>query len=125
LRHAHGTKRERNIVGTLDILKPNERKALVAAAAMLRGSFPVAELLLFGSRARGEGDEESDLDLLIVTSQPVDWRLRAAMVNALFEIELEHDVILSPLVVANTEWKAGDGPLWPIRDRIVRDGMAV
>jgi predicted nucleotidyltransferase len=102
-----------------------ERDALKAAATMLKRRFPVAEVVLFGSRARGEGDPESDLDLLVLTTRSLDWRERAAIVDALFDIELSHDVVLSPLVVPQAEWRRGAYAGLPIHDEIGRDGVAV
>jgi predicted nucleotidyltransferase len=52
---------------------------------------PGARVVLFGSRARGEGDRYSDYDLLIITpetftlQEKIDWssRLDRAIVNAI------------------------------------------
>jgi len=46
-------------------LDDHERAAIRAAARLLRERFAALEVVLFGSRARGEGDAESDLDLLM------------------------------------------------------------
>jgi hypothetical protein len=42
-------------------LQENERRAIEAAARLLRAEFPVQQVILFGSKARGSGDDESDL----------------------------------------------------------------
>ena len=34
----------------------------------------IEKIILFGSRARGEGRENSDWDLLIVTKEKLDWK---------------------------------------------------
>ncbi len=51
----------------MDLL-PSETAALDELRAWLRARFAdrVRELALFGSRARGEGHEDSDLDVLVV-----------------------------------------------------------
>jgi len=106
-------------------LTAREVAALRAAAACLRRRFPVEEVVLFGSRARGGGDAESDLDLLVVTTRRLAWPERAAVVDALFDIELEHDVVLSPLIVARDEWDKGPFRVLSIHAEIGRDGVAV
>jgi uncharacterized protein len=106
-------------------LDSREHAAISAAARLLRERFAALEVVLFGSRARGEGDAESDLDLLVVTARPLDWRERQALVDALFDIELEHDVVLSPLVVARDAWQRGPYTVLPIRWEIERDGVTV
>ncbi len=52
-------------------IKDSEKNAVLDASAMLREAFPVKEVILFGSKARGDDDEESDIDLLLLTSRPV------------------------------------------------------
>lgn len=49
-------------------------------------------------RARGEGDRESDLDVLIVVADG-DWRLRDAVSDESVEPWLTHHVLLSPVVL--------------------------
>ena len=72
--------------GTIDqaALDDKERAAIRAAARLLRERFAAVEVVLFGSRARGEGDAESDLDLLVLTARPLRWRERHALIDALF-----------------------------------------
>jgi predicted nucleotidyltransferase len=44
----------------------NERRAIEAAARLPHEAFPVEQVVLFGSKARAAGDEESDIDLLVL-----------------------------------------------------------
>jgi predicted nucleotidyltransferase len=106
-------------------LDDRERVAIRAAARLLRERFSALQVVLFGSRARGEGDAESDLDLLVLTARPLDWRERQALVDALFEIELAHEVVLSPLVVMRDAWQHGPYTVLPIHAEVERDGVTV
>ena len=49
-------------------LRDNEKKAIQEATRMLKEKFPVKEVILFGSKARGDDDEDSDIDLLLLTT---------------------------------------------------------
>ena len=49
-------------------LRDNEKKAIQEATGMLKEKFPVKEVILFGSKARGDDDEDSDIDLLLLTT---------------------------------------------------------
>jgi predicted nucleotidyltransferase len=53
---------------------------------------------LFGSRARGEGHEESDLDLALIVEAGGRAR-RHALYDLAFDIGLAHGVTLAPLVL--------------------------
>lgn len=46
-------------------LKDNERKALLELKGRLLKKYPGVEIILYGSKARGDFDKESDIDLLI------------------------------------------------------------
>jgi len=55
----------------------------------------LVELVLFGSRARGEAEEESDYDVLVVLQGNVSpGRERQAVGDAVYGICREHDVVI-------------------------------
>jgi len=41
---------------------------------VLKAQFPVEEVVLYGSSARGTDEEDSDIDLLVLTTRPVGWQ---------------------------------------------------
>lgn len=112
---------------TLDAvpLMENEREAIRLAAEALHARFPVEEIILFGSKARGDSQPDSDTDLLILTSRPFTWQERGHVVTTLFPIGLEHDVIFSPFVLERREWQEGVTSVLPIHYEIERDGVSV
>ena len=112
-------------MNTLDniSIKDNERNAVIEASAMLREAFPVKEVVLFGSKARGDDDDESDIDLLVLTSQPVSWSDRKAINNALYEIQIRYDIIISPLITTVAEWNEGTYSVLPIHAEISAQGV--
>lgn len=54
--------------------------------------------MLFGSKVRGDFDEESDLDVLLLVKNS-DWHLQDEVALTAFEPMLEHDVVITPLVI--------------------------
>jgi uncharacterized protein len=54
-----------------------------------------AELVLYGSRARGDAGLEYDSDLLILIDGPVDCKLEDLMRQRLYRLELESGFALS------------------------------
>jgi predicted nucleotidyltransferase len=79
----------------------SEEAALRAFGAWLRARFGarLRELALFGSRARGEGHAESDLDVLVVVDDLTSAEAREV---ARFRGDLltEHGVLVSPFTVS-------------------------
>jgi len=112
-------------VKTLDDIgiKESERNAVVDASTMLKEAFPVREVVLFGSKARGEDDEESDIDLLVLTHQPLSWDERKAINNALYGIQMKYDILISTLITTVTEWNEGTFSVLPIHGEISEQGI--
>jgi predicted nucleotidyltransferase len=104
-------------------IKHHERLAVIEAARLLKERFSAREVILFGSKARGDDDEESDIDLLILTSKRVSWDERKAINDALFDIELAHDVVISTLIATDAEWNEGTFPVLPIHHEISEHGV--
>jgi predicted nucleotidyltransferase len=95
-------------------LKAKDEQAIAKAIELLRRHFPVEQVLLYGSKATGEDTEESDLDLLVLTSRKLSWQERDALTDALFDVELAYDVVISTLVVPLVEWQTGYYSVLPI-----------
>lgn len=105
-------------------LSNKDRQGIINAVNLLKRQFPVEQVILFGSKARGTDDPESDIDLLVLTKRKLDWQEREKLINDLFDIELAHDVVISTLVVPKNEWEQGYWTVLPIKDEIERDGVA-
>ncbi|MDY6843777.1 MAG: nucleotidyltransferase domain-containing protein [Thermodesulfobacteriota bacterium] len=104
-------------------LEHREKCAISEASKVLKENFRVQEVMLFGSKARGDDDAESDIDLLVLTTQPVSWDERKAINNALYEIQLRHDVVISTLITIVTEWNEGTFSVLPIHEEILEQGV--
>lgn len=85
----------------------------------------VQSLTLFGSTARGTAKAGSDIDLLVLTSRPLDNRSRHKITDIQFEVNLKYGTNFSSLVVAANEWEHGVASVLPIKRAVVRDGIPV
>lgn len=104
-------------------LHPNERLAIEAAARLLRENLPVSQVILFGSKARGDGDAESDIDLLSLTSRPLDWREEKSVLALLAPIQEEFDVFFGTIEISEQDWYHGIYQVMPLRTEVERDGV--
>jgi len=95
-----------NLARNLPHLTPNEQAGLADFANRLRQRYgdDLLHLVLFGSKARGDFDEESDLDVLVVIRMPDDdyWRYWDEIVGIAWDVELAHGFVIS-LVVKNED----------------------
>ena len=87
-------------------LTENERTALNAFVAALseRYSDDILSVRLFGSKARGDFQADSDLDVLVLATHD-DWRFRQAISFLAADLSLDHDLVLAPKVVSRTRWE--------------------
>lgn len=73
---------------------------------MTETNYPKSEILLFGSRARGDANENSDWDLLfLVNNDALNVDTEIEIINSLYEIELELGIVLSPVIFSKKEWE--------------------
>lgn len=106
-------------------LMKNESEAIEAAVKMLKSEFSVIKVILFGSKARGDHDEYSDIDLLVIASKLLHWKEEKAIIGALFDIGMEYNVIFSPLFTSVDEWENGIFTEFSVYQEISRDGAVV
>ena len=68
-------------------------------------------LYLYGSYARNEADEDSDVDVMIVLDGPVEAGLEVSRVNAVVsDICLENDLLISTFPVSASSLETERGP---------------
>jgi predicted nucleotidyltransferase len=92
------------------VLAPHKVAALDAFARAVRqhlGTRLVA-LKLFGSHARGEAAPDSDLDGLVLVAE-ASPAVENAVLDLAFDVNLAHDVYISPRVIGR---RIFEDPVW-------------
>jgi predicted nucleotidyltransferase len=86
-------------------MNANQQQALSEYIEALRGRFGphIERLLLYGSQARGDADEGSDIDLLVVTESG-ERRLKNEITDMAFDVMVKHGLDIEPVVVSRDEW---------------------
>jgi len=85
---------------------------------------PESEIILYGSRARGEEKEESDWDVLILVPYPAGIKEEQQFRHKLFEVELQFGQAISTLVKSKNEWE-GKFRVTPLYQNIAQEGIAI
>lgn len=102
------------------MLTPLESETLDGFRAGLRALFGerLKELTLFGSRARREGHEQSDLDVLVLVDG-LRREERRAVLDLCLELELGRGMSIEPIVRDAATWRASSS----LGREIARDGV--
>ena len=90
---------------SLPHLASQERRAIDQYVACIRDRFPgrILSVALFGSKARGDADTESDIDLIVLVDSE-DSEFRSELWRIASDLSLEHNVVLSVRVYAQDRW---------------------
>ncbi len=81
-------------------------------------------IVLYGSYARGEQTEESDVDVALVLRKKETKKQYDAMVDLVVDYELEHDVVLSTITIEAShyeEWRR----VLPYYKNIEKEGITL
>lgn len=80
------------------------------------------DVVLFGSYARGEAHEESDVDVLVLLDR-VEWSDRKAILDVAGDLWFETDLFVSPHVIDQATYKRWREEERPLVMDVERDGI--
>ncbi len=107
-------------------LNPVERQALDELRRRLFQKYDfVQQLVLFGSVARGTATEESDIDLLIFTRDPLDNWTRREISEVVSDVNLEYETNICTIVLDQGTWTTIYPAELAIKREVQRDGIVV
>lgn len=109
----------------VEMISGRDRQLLHEIKQIVRKSLPAAEVLLYGSVARGTQDPESDYDILVLTGEPLSKEEETSVDDSIFELELATGLVVSTIFCSKEQW---DTPLYramPFHWEIDRDAVVL
>jgi predicted nucleotidyltransferase len=85
---------------------------------------PNSEIILYGSRARGDEREDSDWDLLILVPYHAGLKEEQKFRHKLFDVELQYGQAISTLVKSKKDWE-GKFRITPLYHNIMHEGVTI
>ncbi len=106
-------------------LSKNEQMALNEIHQKVSELFKIKSIILFGSIVRGETDEESDIDLLILTENKIDRPESHKITDIVCDVNLKYDTNYSILVIDSYTWDEGIYSILPLKHEIQVEGIEI
>ena len=106
--------------------KETDRTALRAFSEHMHARLPETQVdvLLFGSKARGDDRFDSDIDVLVIVPND-DLQTRDAIYGASLDVSLEHDVVISPKVRSREAFERMRNGTTPFARNVIREGVPI
>lgn len=109
---------------TINELSKREMTALLAVKEEIARHYPLRWMKLFGSKARGDADSESDLDVAIAIDE-LDWETEKGVYEICFYASLEHDALISPVVYSGQELSQSRTRSTPFFQNLEQEGLTI
>ncbi len=110
----------------LDCLTDNERKALAELKEKITEKYPGAKLILYGSKARGDYNRDSDIDLLILLDVDINSKVEDIIYgNALLNVNKKYpNSVFSLLIESKKDWEHYKGNPF-LKENIIKEGLPI
>lgn len=105
-------------------LRENEKRAIETLKKELAKRVDLIELRLFGSKARGEGGAESDIDVMIQVAE-TNPEVEALIDDIIFKINLENESFISAIIFGQKELEEGPLSESPLYRVIQKEGVPI
>jgi predicted nucleotidyltransferase len=105
-------------------LSESEQTAISTYVQAIRRQYPnrILAVALFGSKARGDDDPESDIDLLVICDSE-DRLFLSALWRKASEISLEQGVLISVRIYSQERWHKSRQIGLPFTREIISDSV--
>jgi predicted nucleotidyltransferase len=125
-------------------LKDNEIKAIKELKSRILESYPGADLIIYGSKARGDYNKESDIDVLIALPDnykidrnitfeelkklyflPVNYKLKSDIIGKAVDVELKYGVFFDLNIQNKSYLQTNLANIVPLFENLNKEGVAI
>jgi predicted nucleotidyltransferase len=105
-------------------MRLEEKTALDELKRVLGERWGAISVVVYGSKARGDDAPDSDIDVMVVLEDYTP-EVEAALDEAVYEINLAHNCLISVVIFGRRELEEGPLAESPLYKRILAEGAPV
>ena len=102
-----------------------DRQILRGVKGVIQTSLPTADVLLYGSVARGMQGVDSDYDILVLTDSRLSYGGQNEIRGVVFDWAIERDAVISMLFRSKEEWNSALSQISPFHREVEKDALAL
>ncbi len=104
---------------------PVEKTILDRFKALLADRVSVYKLILFGSRARGDAESSSDMDVLVILESSSSEKDFDIVSDCAWEAGFEYGIVVVPVIYSRSEWENSPERYSLLARAVEKDGVLV
>lgn len=104
------------------MMNQRDRTILNQFAHRVRQQFPDAQIWAFGSRARGDAQPDSDLDICVVL-ETLDRSVKKIISHIAWEVGFENELLITTVKYSRYQFEQGPCAESPLVQTIQREGV--
>lgn len=106
-------------------MDPKDHEVLRRLKHSIEGSVRLSEMILFGSRARGDAEPDSDMDILVILDESVSKQSRKIVSDNAWEVGFEAGIVVVPIVVSRESWENGPEQASLLAQAVREEGVSI
>ncbi len=105
------------------VVSDEDKKFLCETKKVIQGFLPAAEVLLYGSAARGTHGQESDYDVLVLTDVSLSNKEEEEIRDAVYDLQVAWGELISTIFHSREFWDKHPG--MPFHQEVARDAIVL